>query len=185
MNENGILSIIISCVGGVGGIFSAIIAYLSRKDAKKAEENALETVKNQKYVELFGEYRKVEMFSAIRRLHNLKHTCESGKLGIKEEYERIKEEEDKNTERTEYSKKLDFQKNTLHYQRRLVSQFYISIGIALERKLLPEEPTIESWTDLDILQIILEIGHDPKKYLRSLYEKGERLRKKTEKKKDI
>lgn len=165
------ISIVVSIIA-VGISFSTVIILIiiNYQSNKK--------IKNQKYIDLFREYRKVEMLSAIQRLHKFKKKYK-GKC-IKCEYKKIKKEEDRIEKGKEYSKKLDFKKNTLHYQRRLVSQFYMAIDIALKEKLLPEELTLKSWTDLKIIKIIREIGYDPEENLKSLYEKGMKYRKKKE-----
>ena len=101
------MSDVISFISAGIALFGVLFVILTWYNSKK-------TLKNQRYLKLIDEYRSVDMFSAIQGLHTFNNKCEKEGKCIGAIYEIIKKEEEKKENK----------KNTLHYQRRLVSHFW-------------------------------------------------------------
>ncbi len=132
-----------------------------------------QTLENQNYLELFKEHGSVQMFAAISRLYILKLHCEEEepRTPIKDGYDKTRAEEEKQEERIEYSKKVEYIENTLHFQRRVVSKFYMALGHGLDLNVLPEERTLGSWGQIEMVKIILDLKMDGDATLKRLYER--------------
>jgi len=150
-------------------IISAIIASASLIYTRK-------TIRDQRYLGLLNEYKSVDMLSAFQGLYAFKEKCEKEGKNIKDEYESIKVDDDIAIEYIDDEKKLDFIKNTLHCQRRVVSYFYHYMYSLIDLKLVSKKQVFTFWTkcNLKIIPDIIEkIERDTDKHLMELYKKAE------------
>lgn len=151
--------------------FLAIGSFLVWYQAKRTRQNM-------QFNDFFKEYRAPEMLRAIMRLHAFANKYKDNRTGLKQEYNEIMKREtnllDGDTITTNKNIMIS---NTLHYQRRLVSQFYISVYQALKSGQTLKNPTKKWFTDIEILDIILAIGWDDDKTIEALVKIGLRYRK--------
>jgi hypothetical protein len=125
-----IMSTLMSCVGRIPGAaycnpLDAIGIVLSFFALVFALSIPRRIMVNQLYSELLQEYRGTEMGVAILAIfHFFTHDCKNDVSNIRSEYN------DKYTKQicNQYFEKIDFSK-TLHFQRRLLSQFYADLAM--------------------------------------------------------
>lgn len=156
---------------------------------------------NQLFADLVAEYRKPEMGVAILALFHFYEDCLNKKANINSEYQKLYNEQIKKPLEggeevdEKVDKKLDFA-NTLHFQRRLVAQFYADMADLYSeypryRSLIKKINNWFTFNELNLLKIILllakpasnvfiQVGNVPKpptidiqmyKSIRSLYKK--------------
>ena len=83
-----------------------------------------------------------EVFMGTRRLWEL---YRKDRNSFQELYIEIMQEELLVLNNLPKEKQLEFQRNTLHYQRKLVTQFWRNLALAMKFKLLPEKQAYCTW----------------------------------------
>jgi hypothetical protein len=109
----------------------------------------------QNLLERISFYFSSEMLMAIRQVWG--HYRKYGESNFLDKYIAIMIAENKNLDSTSISKRLIFQTGTLHYQRRLVSQFWRGLSILIKNNLVPRKAVYSWWSqnDVDIVGRIL------------------------------
>ena len=128
---------------------------------------------NQIFAGLVAEYRKPEMGGAIFALFHFYKYCTDNGLNINDEYIKLHDAQIKKSYDVLYKKKhcnagfpVDFS-STLHFQRRLVAQFYADIAYLRQACFLVRlsKGKLKNWftqDDLKLLEIILYLHHPAK-----------------------
>lgn len=157
-------------------IASSLFAFFTGQNARKAREQKI-------VYDLMFEYRTVHMLAALRSLHEFHEEYTKKGKHIKAIYDKFKREDEEQYKKLPANEKTIFLVNTLHNQRRLVSQFYAIMKTTLDLKLVPEEYIFRFWdshTLKRILEIIDSIGHDKDKGLMSIYNQAVKYEKRKE-----
>lgn len=131
-------------------------------DAQEKSEKALteqskilkKTLVYQAFDALTSEYRTPEMLQAVRNLWDFARDNENDmkKIYLK----RLKEDKIRVREAPPEIR-VQMESQTIHSQRRIVSQFYSRIATFIEERIIPEDIFYSSWgeTDLEIIPKIL------------------------------
>ena len=136
-------SIVVSVISLTVALSSAIIAVFAFRFSKRQ-------LAHNAYFNLQSEYGSPEMSFAIRRLYNLYNECKNKSSKIDTEY-MIKYKEERSHQN------IDEEKDTLHFQRRLVTEFYQKMAVFYVCKIIPEYLIYKGWKKKDLRKIILEI----------------------------
>jgi len=142
-----IILVIISAICALAAVVSALFAVKSHRSAKKV-------VVNQTLLELGNDYRSPQMGYAIKQLWD--YYRKYGEENFVREYEKIRKDEDNWVSSLDKNKRSQAVQNTLHFQRRLVSQFYQHLANLYVNKRLPKNAIYEKWLEAD-LRIIPKI----------------------------
>ncbi len=140
-------SLFISVLGAITAIISVVISVFSWRVSKS-------TLTHQMLIDLQKEYRSAEMLFAVRTLWEFYR--EHGKEKLVQAYEQCREQDRQMVSRLSGTQKLDAEKMTLHYQRRLVSHFYAMLANLYRSNVLPEQLLFEHWSQAG-LRIIPDI----------------------------
>ena len=103
------------------------------------------TRRRQNYLTLYdqmSQFAREEVFIATRRLWELyrKHGDD-----FADKYIEIMVADNKKLNSLPLEKRLVFQRNTLHYQRKILTQFWRNLSIILKNGLLPEKQVYGAW----------------------------------------
>jgi hypothetical protein len=135
-------------------IGSLFIAGYGVKTAKEALRSGEKARIHQVLVDVLFEYRSAQMLLAIRTLWSFydKHKEDVGKA-----YNDILDKEEREISRLAPELRLEREKTTLHYQRRLVGQFYSLLAGLYELQIIPAKTLYTYWakTDLQIIPLII------------------------------
>jgi len=103
--------------------------------------------------DILMEYRSAEMLVAVRTLWTFyrEHTQD-----FVQEYEETRKKDEKSIAELSASQRLEAERSTLHYLRRLVSQYYAFLGGLYELKIIPKNILYTYWSEGD-LRIIPKI----------------------------
>ena len=109
----------------------------------------------QNLLERISFYFKSEMLMAITQLWH--HYRKYGDPDFIDKYITIMISENKKMSTLPTSKRILFQAGTLHYQRRLVTQFWRGLSILIKNNLVPRKAVYSWWAqdDIDIVSKIL------------------------------
>jgi hypothetical protein len=109
---------------------------------------------HQSLLNLQKDYLSPQMLYAIGTLWDFYR--EYGREKFIERYEEIREEEHKWVLSIDKQKRIETEQTTLHFQRRLVPQFYNQLATLYVNKVLPKDIIYTNWSEAD-LRIIPEI----------------------------
>jgi hypothetical protein len=100
-------------------------------------------------------YSSPEMLLAIQSLWDFYNKYGDSKF--LDQYMKIKEKENKQMEKMNASDKLNYQRCTLHYERRLVSHFWRTMSDLMSKNLVPQKAVYYWWSkdDIDIVKKII------------------------------
>jgi len=156
----------ITTIAALGTATSAIVALFVWINARR-------TIANQVFHSIIQEYKEPEFMLALQRLYGLYEYCNGEPECIHAKYEDIKQKDCDEIMRQRFQDRIEFEKNTLHYQRRLVSNFYYYLCTAVQRKMIPRAIAYKFW-DVKTLQVIpkilVPIRNDDVGYLQQLYD---------------
>ena len=109
----------------------------------------------QNLLERISFYFNPEMLMAIRQLWE--HYRKYEESDFLDKYIKIMIAENKKMNAMPASERIMFQTGTLHYQRRLVSQFWRGLSILIKNNLVPKKAVFDWWAqdDVDIVSKIL------------------------------
>ena len=109
----------------------------------------------QNLLERISFYFSSEMLMAIRQVWG--HYRKYGETKFLDKYIAIMVTENKKMESMSVPKRLLFQSGTLHYQRRLVTQFWRGLSILIRNNLVPRKAVYSWWSqnDVDVVGKIL------------------------------
>ena len=141
-------------IPNVIALVSAIAAIASVLFAGRVWRIAKRTMIHQALLEIQKDYSTPQMQYAVRTLWDFYR--EHGKANFVEEYDKKRKEDDKWVSGQERQKRIEFEKATLHYQRRLISHFYQHLAALYINKILPKGIVYSNWSEAD-LRIIPEI----------------------------
>ena len=134
-------------------ILAVLVAALSALYARQSRQAADSALVYQVLVNALMEYRSAEMFVAVRSLWRFAREHPND---IAEAYKAQRLKDALHVETLAPVQRLDFERTTIHYQRRLVSQFYALLA-GLKEQGLPSRKIIYShWTEPD-LRIIPQV----------------------------
>jgi len=135
-------------IGKIALIVSAVVALFSYLIGNKI-------VRRQTLMDLLKEYRSLEMGLAVQRMWDFyRNTCDKDKESLIEEYKKEYKKSEKKLEEPKLN--IEQMRNSLHYQRRIVSNFYGHLAILFSNKALDENLVFEIWPK-DTLKIIPKI----------------------------
>lgn len=109
---------------------------------------------HQSLLHLQKEYLSPHMLLAIRTLWDFYR--QYGRENFVEKYMEIRAEEHEWILSLDKQKRIEAEQATLHYQRRLVSQFYTQLATLYVNKVLPKDILFKAWSEAD-LRIIPDI----------------------------
>lgn len=133
---------------------SAIIALLAALFAFLAWRSTYQALIHQVLEDTQSDYRSPEMLFALTRLKDF--YTEHGKDKFVEEYLKVRDEEHKWVMSQEKHTMIDFEKSTLHYQRRLVDHFFWHLSTLYVNGALPKRVIYGYWEEA-VLRIIPDI----------------------------
>jgi len=108
----------------------------------------------QNLLERISFYFNPEMLMAIRQLWE--HYRQYGESEFLEKYLAIMLSDNKKMAKMPVSERMVFQTGTLHYQRRIVSQFWRGLAILIKNNLVPKK-AVFSWWAQDDVEIVSKI----------------------------
>jgi hypothetical protein len=132
---------------------SAIAAILSALYARHSLSRSREALMFQALSHIASDYRSPEMFLAVKSLWRFKRENPDDLVGA---YNKRRLEDAAHLDTLPPTARLEYEKTTIHFQRRLVSRFY-SVLASLHEKNLPEPGLIYSLWSADDLKIIPEM----------------------------
>lgn len=102
------------------------------------------------------------MLLAVKRLHDFKRHCVAEGKDMHLEYERIMERDFNPVLDPTQSAPSGFDvTETLHHQRRIVTNFFYYLSTAVHNRMVPRAVALEYFTDLRIIEeILIPIGQD-------------------------
>jgi hypothetical protein len=160
------------------GAIAALGAFMSAVIALFVWINARKTITNQVFHSVIAEYKSPDFMLALQRLYGLRDTCRGDAALISSTYESIKVSDAEEIMRQPFQARLEFERNTLHFQRRLVSNFYYYLCTAVLERMIPRDVAYKFW-DLRTLQVIptilVPIKNDDISYLMQLYDDAVRF----------
>jgi len=135
-------------------LMTVAVALVSSIFAARAWMTAQKALMLQLLLDVLKDYRSSEMMIAVESLWNFykKH----GKHRFTEEYERLRNEERDWLQKMPKHDRAKYAQGTLHYQRRLVSQFYQCLADIYVLRIVPEKLIYMQWSKSD-LEIIPKI----------------------------
>ena len=133
--------LLISAIAAIAAIASALFAGGVWKIVKR-------TMIHQALLDVQKDYRSPQMQYAVRTLWDFYR--EHGEDMFVEEYEKIRKEEDKWVSDQEKHTRIEFEQATLHYQRRLVSQFYKHLAALRVNEILSKGIVYSNWSEADL-----------------------------------
>jgi hypothetical protein len=134
---------IIAIIISVGALAVAILSWLNSR--RTTLHHILEDIRK--------DYRSPEMHSAVKRLWQFYRLW--GKDFV-QRYEETRQEDEKQIPSLSAQNRIEAERNTLHYQRRLVSHFYQYVAALYVNGILPKGIVAKTWSEAD-LKIIPEI----------------------------
>ena len=136
---------IVSAVVAVLSLIGSILIY----NVTRYRENY------QNLMDRISLYFSPEMLSAIQHIWGFYR--EHGDQEFLNKYIVVMLAENKIMESLSPSERLDFQLNSLHYQRRLVTHFWRGVAILIENNLVPRKAVFNWWAkdDIEIVDKIL------------------------------
>jgi hypothetical protein len=146
-------------------IASVFFAFLTWKMSKN-------TVSNDVFKTLVQNYEKPEMLLAVHRLYSLRDWCKEHNESIAKVYLRIKQRDFGHLNPLLSTPRDMNVEDTLHNQRRMVSNFYYYLSTSIRHRIIPRKIAYEYWDyrTLDMIRdILLPIGVDDPVYLKWLY----------------
>jgi hypothetical protein len=126
---------------------SAYYAHSSAASAAAANRTAESAKIYQVLLDILMEYRSVEMLHAVRTLWDYYRTHQTD---LVEAYQTQLQIDTAAISKLPSDKVLDAEKATLHFQRRLVSQFYQFLGGIYESKVVSKEVLYTYWSESDL-----------------------------------
>jgi len=133
MSDNiSIISLVVSVVSFAISLTVSIFVFFSNR-------------KRENYLVLYdqmSQFASEEIFTATRRLWEL---YRGYKDNFVEKYIEIMLAEYNQLNSLPLDKQLEFQRNTLHYQRKSLTQFWRNLAIILKNGLLPEKQVYGAW----------------------------------------
>src|ERR1700692_1924381 len=123
--------LLVNIISVLAASASAIYARGSNVKAEAAQRTSDAALLNQVLVQMLFEYRSAEMLSALRSLKDLWRAKEHN---LTQAYEAKRIEDAKKIDELPPTQRLDYERTTLHYQRRFVSQFYGILAGLYEQK---------------------------------------------------
>jgi len=148
-----VISLIISLASFLGAV--VIFAISSRREN---HQNLLQRV---------SVFYSPEIHMANQRLWNLYR--EYGEEGFLGKYIEIMNKENQDANALPIAERMEFQRGTLHYQRRVVSSFWRGTAILIKYSLVPRNVVLKWWSrdDVEIVnKIIIPIEDRVADYLR-------------------
>lgn len=147
----------IAIVGLLVAIFSALYARRGVKIAKIAKEALSSREKariHQALADLLFEYRSAQMLLAI---HTLWSFYDEHKENLRDAYNDIRHKEESEISKLVPELRLEREKTTLHYQRRVVGEFYSLLAGLYELQIIPAKILYSYWnkSDLRIIPLII------------------------------
>ncbi len=108
----------------------------------------------QNLLERINFYSDPEMMLAVQKLWALYRDY---KENFPEKYIEIMISENKKIEKRPQSERLNLQVTTLHYQRRIVSQFWKGLSILMKNNLIPQKSVYDWWSqdDIEIIEKVI------------------------------
>ncbi len=130
---------------------------------------------------LTKEYGSAEMMYALQRLWTFyRYECEEKEKELKRKYKQKSEEQIRNLRRSSrYEGKIDRVKNSIAYQRRLVSNFYYHLANIHDLGMLPDDILFSIWgiKELEILKEIIIPLEEVQATMYKTYRKAEKIEK--------
>lgn len=140
---------------------TAILIFWYSWETRKLKHGMLEQTElqrkalmHQSLLFLQQKYLSPEMLYAVGTLWDFYR--EYGKERFVKKYEEIRKEEQIWVTSIDKQKRIEAEQSTLHYQRRLVSQFYNQLATLDVNGVLPKDIVYRNWSEAD-LRIIPEI----------------------------
>lgn len=133
--------LLISAIAAIAAIASSLFAGCVWKIVKR-------TMIHQALLDVQKDYRSPQMHYAVRTLWDFYR--EHGEDMFVEEYEKIRKKEDKWVSNKEKQKRIEFEQATLHYQRKLISQFYQHLATLYANGILSKDIIYSSWSEADL-----------------------------------
>jgi hypothetical protein len=133
---------------------TAIFIFWYAWETRKLKQEMVKQTVYQSLLSLQKDYRSPQMLYAVRTLWDFYR--EHGKEKFVEKYEEIRNEERIWITNIDKQKRIEAEQSTLHYQRRLVSQFYNQLATLYVNGVLPKDIVYRNWPEAD-LRIIPEI----------------------------
>jgi hypothetical protein len=140
---------ILSIIAIIVSIFAVIVAFLSWNNSKRTTlHHVLEDIRK--------DYRSPEMHHAVKTLWEFYRDCQSKGEDFVEKYFQILKNDNQRLSSLKENEKIKAERDTLHYQRRLVSHFYQYVASLYVNKILPGKVIFKAWIE-DDLRIIPNI----------------------------
>ena len=153
-------------------ILTAIIATATWINVVLVKRLTKETNQFQAMSDIFSEYRKPEMKYAVNVLWNFyRDECKSKKDLLIENYNKVREQDKEKEKNIDIKERFIFAKNTLDYQRRLLSLFYLHFAVLNKKKIITDDFAFNTWHLRD-LEIIPEVLFPMELRLAELYRYG-------------
>jgi len=137
-----IFNIIMAIAALASAIFAAFVCLIVKK-----------TLIHQALLDIHRDYRSHQIQYAIGILWQF---YEDNKKTFVDKYDKIRSEEKEWISRLDKQQRIEAQKVTLHYQRKLVTDFYQHLANLYLNRVLPKKMIYKAWTEAD-LRIIPEV----------------------------
>ena len=157
LNTVGILIPIASAIAAIASAYYAHKSAMSAESANRTAESANRTAESARLYQVLAdvlmEYRSAEMLHGVRALWDFyrKHTDD-----LVDAYQAQLQQDSTTIANLPPDKTLDAEKATLHFKRRLVSQFYQLLAGLYELNVIPKHILYTYWSEGD-LRIIPKI----------------------------
>ncbi len=137
-------------------IFSLVISIAAVGIAWLSWWTTKQTLRHNAIREIRKDYLSPEMYHAIKTLWQFyRENNEKGENFV-DKYEKIRGEEEKWVSGQDKQNRVTADQSTLHYQRRLVKEFYVHLASLRASNILPASMVFREWPEED-LRIIPEI----------------------------
>jgi superfamily I DNA and/or RNA helicase len=148
-----VAGLIVNILAVVAAAVAAFFALRANEKADAAQRISEGALLNQILVQMLFEYRSAEMLSALR---SLKRFRENHKNDLSQAYEESRKSDTDRIDNLVPTDRLEYERTTLHHQRRLVSQFYGILAGIHEQRIIPANILYSYWAESD-LRIIPDI----------------------------
>jgi len=132
------------------GIIAILIALAAAVFAGLTWWNSKQTMRHHIIEDIRKDYRSLEMHHAVKTLWQFYKDCNKDEKDFVGEYLKILDKDEKKLSNLEEHQRVEAERSTIHYQRRLVSHFYQYVAALYDNKILTGDIVFKTWAEEDL-----------------------------------